>query len=504
MPLSHEKAQRKETRVARGKGSIKASAPVMMWFRQDLRLADNPALLAACASGQPVLPVYILDDDTPGAWKLGGASRWWLHMSLYALGEELSERGVPLVLRRGRAVDAIPALAAEIGAAAVVWNRCYEPFAVARDTHLKASLASAGFRAESHNANLLYEPWEVKSAGGTPFKVFTPFWKAALQAGAPAPHAPAPKKLEGATAPGEDLAAWRLTPTRPDWAAGLRGTWSPGEKGATARLDTFLDHGLPGYGSRRDRPDLDATSRLSPHLHWGELSPRQVWRAVEARVAVDPALRADADKFLSELGWREFASHLLFHSPSLPDENWRSEFDRFPWSPDETAITAWQRGKTGYPIVDAGMRELWATGFMHNRVRMIVASFLIKDLLVHWRRGEEWFWDTLVDADLANNAAGWQWVAGSGADAAPYFRVFNPVTQGQKHDPQGAYVRRWLPEIAALPDEYIHAPWTAPPEVLAGAGVVLGRTYPAPIVDHGAARARALEAYKQIGRQADA
>jgi deoxyribodipyrimidine photo-lyase len=472
----------------------------VVWFRQDLRLADNPALSAAIALNRPVLPLYILDDQTPGEWAMGGASRWWLHGSLAALAGSLHAKGATLILRRGNAETVLPAFVRETGSAAVYWNRCYEPFAVARDTRLKAALDADGLAVESFNAALLHEPWALKTAAGGPFKVYSPFWRAALAAGPVGAPLPAPKKIPAPEAPvaSDTLDSWALRPTKPDWAVGMRAEWTPGEAGAQTRLDAFLKSRLVGYGADRNRPDLTATSRLSPHLHFGEIGPRQVWTAVEAAAETRPKARADADKLLSELGWREFSTHLLFHFPNLPEQNWRGAFDSFPWAEDEPGLKAWQKGQTGYPIVDAGMRELWSTGWMHNRVRMIVASFLVKDLLVHWRRGEEWFWDTLVDADLANNAASWQWVAGSGADAAPYFRVFNPVSQGQKFDPDGAYVRRWIPEIAALPDKHLHAPWEAPADVLTQAGVRIGATYPAPIVDHTMARVRALAAYKQI------
>jgi len=483
-----------------GAGAHDGFGPCLVWLRQDLRLADNPALAAACASGRPVLAVYVLDDETPGPWVMGGASRWWLHGSLAALQRAYADRGGALILRRGRADDVLLALVRECAVAEVHWSRCYEPFAVARDARLKAALVEAGVTVESHNASLLHEPWTLRTGAGGPFKVFSPFWRAALAAGPVATPKPAPGRIPAPDSlpPSADLNDWRLLPTRPDWAGGLRSAWTPGEDGAQARLGAFLSEALSSYAAGRDRPDRLGTSRLSAHLHFGEIGPRQVWAAIETFVHAHPEAQSGADKFLSELGWREFAAHLLFHFTDLPSQNWRSAFDDFPWAPDETAITAWQRGETGYPIVDAGMRELWTTGWMHNRVRMIVASFLIKDLLVHWRRGEEWFWDTLVDADLANNAAGWQWVAGSGADAAPYFRVFNPVTQGAKFDPGGAYVRRWLPELAGLPDKHVHAPWEAPPGVLDDAGVRLGRTYPAPIVNHAQARVRALAAYKQL------
>jgi deoxyribodipyrimidine photo-lyase len=386
--------------------------------------------------------VYILDEETPGDWKLGGGARWWLHHSLGALSANLASKGATLVLRRGSPEAILPSLVRETGAGAVHWNRCYEPSAIARDTRLKATLGGDGVAVESANSALLFEPWQLKTAAGGPFKVYSPFWRALRAAGGVAPPQPAPTRIAIPSRPPESdrLDSWGLLPSRPDWAGGLRESWTPGETGARARLDNFLDTALAGYGEARNRPDLPSTSRLSPHLHWGEIGPRQVWAAVHAFAEAHTQVRADADKFLSEIAWREFAHHLLFHRPDLPERNWKASFDGFPWATDETSINSWQRGQTGYPIVDAGMRELWTTGWMHNRVRMIVASFLVKDLMIHWRRGEDWFWDTLVDADLANNAASWQWVAGSGADAAPYFRVFNPVTQGERFDPQGAYV----------------------------------------------------------------
>lgn len=468
-----------------------ADAPAIVWFRQDLRLADNPALAAACATGRPIIALFVLDDVSPGEWRLGGASRWWLHHSLAALDETLRRIGGALTLRRGDPMTIVPALVADARAAEVHWNRCYEPFAIARDTKIKETLNGLGVEATSHNGSLLFEPWELRTGAGEPFKVFSPFWRAALARGLPGPASATPKKLRTlAAAPASDqLGDWGLTPSKPDWAGGLRDAWTPGEAGARTSLDRFLSGPAPRYAEDRNAPGIAGTSRLSPHLHWGEISPRQVCAAA-----------ADHAKFLSEIGWREFAYHLLFHSPDLPSANWRPAFDAFPWRDDPGQITSWQRGQTGYPVVDAGMRELWATGWMHNRVRMTVASFLVKHLLMHWRAGEDWFWDTLVDADLAINAASWQWVAGSGADAAPYFRIMNPVLQGEKFDADGAYVRRWVPELARLPDAVIHQPWNASASTLADAGVTLGRTYPRPIVDHPEARTRALDAYKTIQR----
>ncbi|PWE18025.1 deoxyribodipyrimidine photolyase [Marinicauda salina] len=471
-------------------------SPAIVWFRQDLRLADNPALLAACESGRPVLPVYVLDDETPGDWRPGGASRWWLHHSLADLDRALQNKGARLHLRKGPADRVIRELVEQTGAGAVYWNRCYEPFATERDARLKAALKEAGVEARSFNGSLLAEPWEIATKDGGPYRVFTPFWKALQARGAPPAPAPEPGSIEHYAAHGSDeLDAWGLLPTRPDWAGGLRKTWTPGEAGAQTRLEAFIESALDDYSEGRNRPDRESTSRLSPHLHCGEISPRQVWTAVDAAAAPPDA---NAAAFLSEIGWREFSHHLLHHFPRFPDANFQSKFDAFPWRDGDEAFRAWTRGETGFPIVDAGMRQLWETGWMHNRVRMIVASFLVKDLMIDWRKGEAWFWDTLVDADLANNAAGWQWTAGSGADAAPFFRIFNPITQGRKFDPDGAYVRRWVPELGEMPADLIHAPWEADSVTLAGAGVRPGETYPDPIVDHGEARKRALAAFNAL------
>jgi deoxyribodipyrimidine photo-lyase len=469
--------------------------PILVWFRQDLRLADNPALLSAVASGAPVAPVFVLDDSTPGAWRPGGAARWWLHHSLSALQRDLDRLGAPLILRRGPAQQVIPALAAEIGAQAVHWNRCYEPFAIARDRALKLALEGRGIAVRSSNAALLHEPWTV-ATNGRPYRVFTPYHRACLAKGVPDAPLAAPERVTSVAGIASDrLEAWELQPSKPDWAGGLRGCWTPGEAGARLRITDFLDHGLASYAERRDEPGEPGTARLSPHLHLGEIGPRQVWHAAEVAAASNPAAARGAEAFRRELIWREFAYHLLYHFPELPEQPFQAAFAQFPWRRDSGLLAAWQRGRTGYPLVDAGMRELWSTGWMHNRVRMVAASFLVKHLLQPWTAGEAWFWDTLVDADLANNAASWQWVAGCGADAAPYFRIFNPVLQGQKFDPKGAYVRRWVPELARLPDRFLHAPWTAPADTLAASGVVPGTTYPHPIVAHDVARRRALEAY---------
>ncbi len=464
----------------------------IVWLRNDLRLSDNPALVEGLRSGKPVVPVFVLDDETKGLRSIGGASRWWLHHSLQSLDASLRKLGSRLTLRRGPAERVLPELAAECGAEAILWNRLYDEGSRNRDARLKKSLNERGVQAESFKANLLFEPWEIKNQSGTPFKVFTPFWRACRAHAPPDAPLPAPKALPAPkTWPASDaLNEWRLLPTKPDWAGGLRSAWTPGEDGAKERLGDFLDDTLEDYRHARELPAVEGTSRLSPHLAFGEISPRQIWRAATHR-----AQPAATEKFLSEVGWREFAYSLLFHHGDLAQRNFRPEFDAFPWAGTGKTLAAWQRGRTGYPIVDAGMRELWATGWMHNRVRMIAASFLTKDLLIDWREGERWFWDTLADADPANNATGWQWVAGCGADAAPYFRVFNPVLQGAKFDPKGEYVRRWIPELADLPDAVIHSPWTAskpPPAAV----------YPERIVEHGAARDRALAAFQSLRKSA--
>ncbi|MBP5857197.1 deoxyribodipyrimidine photo-lyase [Marivibrio halodurans] len=482
-----------------------ADAPTtIVWFRNDLRLSDNPALDAALKGGHAVLPVFILEEEAPGDMALGGASRWWLHHSLVALAKDLEAAGAPLHLRRGRAEDILPDLAQRAGAARVTWNRRYEPWAIDTDARIKAALKQDDIAAESFNGALLYEPWEVKTKQGGWYGVFTPFWKAECALGDPAPPLPTPRRIAGAATDalpaGDDLADWGLSPTGPDWAGGLRNAWTPGEAGARDRLDRFLSDGVAAYPDTRDRPDREGTSRLSPHLHFGEISPRQIWHWSLDRLRAEdgPAMERGVWAFLREVGWRDFNHNLLYHNPGMPHRNYQTKFDAFPWRDDDAGLRAWQRGRTGYPLVDAGMRELWETGYMHNRVRMLVASFLVKDLLIPWQRGEAWFRDTLVDADLANNVANWQWTAGCGADAAPYFRIFNPVTQGEKFDPDGDYVRRWIPELAKLPAKSIHAPWTADAKTLAAAGVTLGRTYPRPIVDHKTARQQALDAYEDV------
>ncbi len=470
---------------------------VLVWFRRDLRIEDNPALFEAAKRGS-VLPVYILESGAQAAAvpSIGGAGRWWLHHSLAALKSALPG----LILMQGDPRRLVPELARRSGAEAVFWNRRYEPQAIACDRDVKAALREQGLEARSFNASLLVEPWEMETKSGGPFKVYSPFWKALRQRSVMLPH-PAPGRVELAGYnEGESLADLKLLPEAPNWAKGWERLWQPGEAGARQRLRKFLDQGLRGYGDLRDRPDLQKVSRLSPHLHFGEISPRQVWHATMDRSAAEDSLAGDAMKFLSEVAWREFSHHLLYHFPDLSSRNWRPAFDAYPWRDSPADLECWQRGRTGYPLVDAGMRELWQTGYMHNRVRMIAASFLVKHLRLHWRHGEAWFRDTLVDADLANNAASWQWVAGSGADAAPYFRIFNPVTQAERFDPDGRYIRRWVPELAGLETKHLFAPFNAPEEDLSRAGVKLGATYPRPLVDHARARQAALDGYEAVRR----
>jgi deoxyribodipyrimidine photo-lyase len=461
------------------------------WFRQDLRLSDNPALCAAAARGD-VLPVYILDDVNAGRDAMGAASRWWLHHSLTALKDSL---GGTLHVAAGDALTLLPALARETGASAVFWNRSYESWRIERDNRLKTALSDAGIEAESHNGTLLWEPWEVKKGDGTPFKVFTPFYRrGCLAAAAPRAPLPVPDVSVTPNAPASEIGSLGLLPDQ-DWGEMLAPHWQIGEAGAWDRLAAFLDHGLAGYKDGRNLPAAPNVSRLSPHIHWGEISVNRIWHAARDRVDLP---EGDVDNFCSELGWREFSHSLLYFNPELKRRNLQAKFDRFDWRDDAGLLRAWQTGRTGIPFVDAAMRELWQTGYMHNRMRMVTGSFLVKNLRLHWHHGEAWFWDCLVDADHASNSASWQWIAGCGADAAPYFRVFNPVTQGEKFDPDGLYTRRFLPELAKLPKKYLFAPWTAPRDVLDAAGVRLGETYPHPVVDLKESRESALAAFSAL------
>ncbi|MDH3351411.1 MAG: DNA photolyase family protein [Gammaproteobacteria bacterium] len=467
-------------------------APAILWFRRNLRLYDNTALIAAAASGHPLIPVYVMDNSD-----IGSASRWWLHHSLVSLDTQLREIGSSLLLLSGPPETAISKLIDESGAESVFYSRRYEPEARQQEESL-ANSCPAHIHIESFEDGYLGRHSDLLTKNRTPFRVFTPYWKAAIARGEPPQPQPVPESIRFAehrtlSLSFDDLG---LLPVAPNWARGFDDVWTPGEEGATLRLDD-LDQAIQRYAEYRDRPDLDTTSRLSPHLHFGEISARQAWHAIR-KAALHLHSSSGAEALTRQLYWRDFSAYLLFHFPSLADSPLRPEFEHFPWSQDDERLHAWQRGTTGYPIVDAGMRQLWATGWMHNRVRMIVASFLVKHLLVPWQQGAAWFLDTLVDADLANNSAGWQWVAGCGTDAAPYFRIFNPILQGRKFDPNGDYVRHWVPELAAMPDKFLHEPWRASRAEQASCGVTIGEDYPAPIVEHMAARKEALAAYQVI------
>ena len=475
----------------------------IVWFRRDLRLEDNPALSAATKSGAHIIPLYIYAPQEDGQWAPGAASQWWLHQSLNNLQVELRAIGSELIIRTGPSLDILQKLIQETGAKAVYWNRCYEPLAIKRDTQIKETLIQQSLNVESFNSALLFEPWTIQNKTGKPFQVFTPFWRTCLALAEPPAPLPAPRSLSApATWPRSlSLNDLKLEPTI-NWAGGFKSAWQPGVKGAHAQLRLFLGQAVNNYDEGRNRPDRSGTSRLSPHLHFGEISPCQIWQALKnnARKTGLSEQAWKSSQYLAEIGWREFAYHLLYHFPHTPTAPLRSEFNHFPWRENSEWLKAWQKGQTGYPLIDAGLRELWTTGWMHNRVRMVVASFLVKDLLIDWQAGARWFWDTLVDADLASNTLGWQWTAGCGADAAPYFRVFNPSGQGEKFDPEGTYVRQWVPELGRLPAKWIHRPWETPTEILTTAKVQLGTTYPRPIVSHAIAREIALEAYQQRKR----
>jgi len=483
----------------------------LVWFRNDLRIRDNPALYHAAQDSDAVVPVFVWSPGEEGDWPPGGAHRWWLHHSLESLGDDLQARGLRLILREGASLSTLRDLVDETGAEAVYWNKRYAPAFRERDLHVAESLRKDNTRFESFSGRLLHDPDEVQTNQGGSYHVYTPFWKKFRDVVEVPPPLDAPR-LGESKAPSSwpnsaDLDDLDLTPEAQDgvdWADGIRDTWAsrkpgraPGEKGAQQRLDQFLDGALTNYDDDRDRPDRDGTSMLSPRLHHGELSPRQVWHAVEDAVRNAPAREA-ADTYLSEIAWREFSYHLLYHHPETLDEPLRDKFEDMNWRHAPKKLERWQQGETGYPIVDAAMRQLWSIGWMHNRLRMVVASFLTKDLHVGWEDGAAWFWDTLVDGDLANNTMGWQWAAGCGADAQPFFRIFNPVSQGQDYDPNGDFVRRWVPELADLPDDDIHAPWKASSEVLEEAGVTLGVDYPEPIVNHKEERQIALDDYDEI------
>ena len=471
----------------------------LLWFRQDLRLTDNPALQAALKSEQPIICLYIFDENTTPS--LGSAAKWWLHHSLTALNNALKQRGNRLILRRGDPEKILQEIICQNNIKNIFWNRMYEPAAIERDRKIKTYWIAQSLMVESFNAHLIFEPWTISNQQGKYYQVFTPFWRKGCSAGNNAFYklTTAPTKIPALNSPlsSDNLNDWQLLPQKLNWATPFSTLWTPGELGAQNKLTHFITHDLKNYRHGRDFPALQNVSHLSPHLHWGEIAVHRVWDTLQHTQQDKNINLQNIEHFQNELGWREFSYYLLYHFPQLPEKNFKNNLDHFTWKKSTHLLHAWQKGHTGYPIVDAGMRELWHTGFMHNRVRMIVASFLVKDLLIDWRIGSAWFLDTLVDADLASNSMNWQWVAGCGPDAAPYFRIFNPVQQGIKFDPNGDYVRRWVPEIKNLPNDYIHCPWEAPDEVLAQAKIKLGKNYAYPLVEHKQARLIALALYKK-------
>jgi deoxyribodipyrimidine photo-lyase len=475
-----------------------SKAPIIIWFRQDLRLSDNPALHEAYDAGHPIIPLYILDDKNAEEWKMGAASRVWLHHALDALNKDLSEH---LVIEKGDATEIIPDLINKTGAQGIYWNRCYEPWRIKRDENIKSFIKDNmdDVEVKSFQGSLLWEPWTISTQGGTPYKVFTPFYKkGCLQSDDPRKPLPRPERLTYANTDNLSLKLEELDllpKDEGDWPKELSSQWTISEEGANKRLQDFIDDGLDNYKTGRNHPAWNNVSKLSPYLHWGQISPNTAWYQAKEK-ATHPTGK-DLEHFLSELGWREFSYNLLYHFPKITWENLNEKFNDFPWSAQESEdLERWRRGQTGYPIVDAGMRQLYQTGYMHNRLRMIVGSFLVKNMLVHWHKGEEWFWNCLFDADLASNSASWQWIAGCGADAAPYFRIFNPILQSKKFDENGEFIRKYVPELKDLKDNDIHAPWEAPEGVLKAAGVELGKTYPKPMMDHSDARDKAMEAYQ--------
>jgi len=468
---------------------------IIFWFRQDLRIVDNPGLSKSLKSDK-VLPIYILDDINSNDFAMGAASRWWLHNSLRELNKNLDNK---LSLYKGDPLEILESLSSRFNIKGIFWNRCYEPWRIERDKKIKSKFIEKDIIVETFNSALLWEPWEILKSDNTPYKVFTPYYrKGCLMSEAPRKPLSAPN-LNTLFEDKENILQLddlNLLP-RIKWYKEMEKLWEPGEKGAHKKLESFLSDGLLGYKEGRNFPSKKNVSQLSAHMHFGEISPNQVWHRAKLKKDL-PRIEKDLDHFLSELGWREFSYNLLFHFPELPRENLQKKFDNFPWIENEILFDKWKKGLTGYPIVDAGMRELWQTGYMHNRVRMIVGSFLVKNLLLHWHKGEKWFWDCLIDADLASNSASWQWVAGSGADAAPYFRIFNPILQGKRFDPDGSYIKKFIPELEQLPSKYLFSPWEAPIEVLSEANIELGSDYPEPIVDLIKSRDRALEAFSTI------
>ncbi|MFL2832402.1 MAG: cryptochrome/photolyase family protein [Coraliomargaritaceae bacterium] len=473
-----------------------SSTPSILWFRKDLRLRDNSALKAAIEAGLPVIPIFIWSPNEAGDWAPGAASKWWLHQALKSLSEAFKDRGGEFVLREGDSLGQLRDIIEKTGAKRVYWNRRYESPQRELDASIKRQLREDGIEVESFNSSLLNEPHTAATGGGNPYKVYTPYWKKVKD-----------RPIEPIAEP--DFDSFKFPDTYPQtvaldslgllpekqWHRKFDPYWVVSEAAAQERLEKFLSQAVEGYNQARDIPSEDGTSSLSPYLHWGLIGPRQVMHALKANHDLG---KEGPQVYAKEIYWREFAYNVLYHFPKTPAAPLHEKYTDFPWQPDSNALKRWQRGQTGYPIVDAGMRQLYATGWMHNRVRMVVSSLLVKHLLQDWREGASWFWDTLVDADLASNTLGWQWSAGCGADAAPYFRVFNPITQGKKFDAEGEYVKKWVPEIAKLPSKFIHEPWEAPAGILEYAGVELGKDYPKPIIDHKEGRERALAALEQF------
>ena len=476
---------------------ISTSSPsnqrAIVWFRKDLRLSDHPALDAALQGGMEIIPVFVWDEKEGGSWSPGAASRWWLHYSLESLGSSITKAGGKLLLARGNAAEQLPKIARAHQAGHILYSRAYDPAGIATQEAVEEACDSRGITTESFNASLLQEPWETKNGTGKPFQVFTPYWRKSRAIIYREPASYDPKKLSFVqqTSSPQSLTELALLPDHP-WHNKMGTHWEVSESAAHQQIERTVEEVTRSYATRRNHPSVDGTSRLSPYLAWGQVSPRQICKAILQ--AENEGSHRGENKFLVEIGWREFSYHLLYHFPIIPDQPLRPKYANFPWLDDPDNLKRWQFGKTGYPMVDAGMRQLYETGWMHNRVRMVVASFLVKHLLLPWQDGARWFWDTLVDADLASNTQGWQWAAGCGADAAPYFRIFNPITQGTKFDVRGEYAKRWIPELGNLPSKHLFSPWTAPSSTLLESGVKLGDNYPDPCVDHPEARARALAA----------
>ena len=472
-------------------------SPVIVWFRKDLRLKDNPALHSALLENKEIIPVFIWDPDEGGQWSPGAASRWWLHHALVSLMQDIRKLGGKLILAKGKAANLIPQIAREHGVIKVLYGRAYDPHGLSTQEKVEEALDKVCIDTESFNTSLLQEPWETKNGTGKPFQVFTPYWRKSRPIIYREPACYDLRKLSflSLPTPNQTVDDLQLLPNFP-WYEKLGEHWVVSETAAHKQLERTVNDVTHSYSTRRNNPSVDGTSRLSPYLAWGMVSPRQICKNVLQ--AENEGCHRGENKFLVEIGWREFSYHLLYHYPTIPDKPLRPKYAAFPWLNDEENLHCWQYGKTGYPMVDAGMRQLYETGWMHNRVRMIVASFLVKHLLISWTEGARWFWDTLVDADLASNTQGWQWAAGCGADAAPYFRIFNPITQGEKFDARGIYAKKWISSIQNLPSKWVFKPWEAPADTLKECGVDLGVNYPKPCVNHSEGRARALDALASL------